>query len=223
MRTRALPRLAAQRAYQVAVNGLPVGERAGTARCPCCAPTHGPLAPHQEENCEHIVMGCAVSRLLWALILTPWTAHVDGQAWTGEFTAQTVPRLPLSKQARRALILGQRPTDQQQHPEAFALLRGLVISSLIDHRNERAAAKRLGSHNTVPPQEAAQKLYTKIRRALGNALACDLRHTHAMEQCYHVRGQKLPPCTPTRQWRDTWEETGFAERVQWASQAKATA
>ena len=103
---------------------------------------------------------------------------------------------------------------QQQHPEAFALLRGLVLSTLLDHRNECAAANVGGpSPNGPAPLEVAQKLYAKVRRAFNSAVACELRHAHATEQCFHVRGQALPTHTPTRRWRDTWEVAGFAELV----------
>ena len=166
----------------------------------------------QIEDCEHVVAGCKVSRLLWALVLTQWAAHVDAQEWTRELTAHQTTST-LTNQARRALILGQRPAGQQQHPQAFALLRGLVLASLIDHRNECAVANKDQAHTRKPPQEEASRLYGKVRRAFNHAIVCDLRHAQASEQYYHVRGRPLPPTSPTRQWRDTWEETGFAERV----------
>ena len=146
MRSSALPRVAAQRTYQVAVNGLPVGHRVGSHACPRCGPRgHHPLMDSQVEDCEHVVAGCQVSRLLWALVLTQWAAHVDAQEWTRELTAHQTTST-LTNQARRALILGQRPAGQQQHPQAFALLRGLVLASLIDHRNECAVSPTNTKH-----------------------------------------------------------------------------
>ena len=146
MRSSALPRVAAQRTYQVAVNGLPVGHRVGSHACPRCGPRgHHPLMDSQVEDCEHVVAGCQVSRLLWALVLTQWAAHVDAQEWTRELTAHQTAST-LTNQACRALILGQRPASQQQHPQAFALLRGLVLASLIDHRNECAVSPTNTKH-----------------------------------------------------------------------------
>ena len=61
MRTSALPRVSAQHLYQVAVNGLPIGNKVGSRACPLCGSQH--------DDAAHLIYGCDTSRQLWALAL----------------------------------------------------------------------------------------------------------------------------------------------------------
>ena len=181
MRTSALPRLSAQHLYQVAVNGLPIGHKVGSHACPLCGSQH--------DDAAHLLYGCETSRQLWTLALTAWTRAVDGQAWAQELTTPptNANQAQLSIQSRRALVLGRRPEAERQHPEAFSLLRGLVITALLDHRNQQRARQRDNATNTPPPAaEAAAKLYTRVRCTFNRAVANELRHAHAREQNMHV-------------------------------------
>ena len=107
------------------------------------------------------------------------------------------------------LLLGEHPKDQGDGGKKFNLLRTIVLSQLVAHRNLARRAKELGADRSAQdPEEETAELYSQVASqlqsaALGEWLLAELR----MRQ-WAARGRK-----PGKSFLETWEEewAGIAE------------
>jgi hypothetical protein len=210
----AMTRRVRQTVWQLRTCGLPIGARTGAERSSCPITL---LAYRQEipETHELVAFGNPTALLVWRHVLHAYHTAVAGHSWAR--IASRPGRGMLSREAKRAILLGLAPNRLTTLRDDFHLLCGLVLHELVTHRHRlsRSLSAAHESGATIEPysvSRAAATIYQRIRASFQNATTEELRRAQLLVK--QMRRAGLPPesyegpSSPLARFYRDWVDTG---------------
>ena len=208
-RTQALPMRAAQTLYHWHVDTLAVRcHLPGESLCPLCR-----AQGHRAANTSrHRLEGCAFSAALIRCAMVAWRDRFPNETWTDALTNppafyEIVPGggLPRDRTLSRAIALGLRPDGQRAEPEAFALLRGLLMDAIEVTARQTWNAQQAGLEpRTADLYHAVHCAYISVADGLQDAMTGGLAAAELLTQRMLAAGNQIQGPSPVQRWRERW-------------------
>ena len=177
--------------------------------CAVCA-ANGQSSP---DTSEHRILKCPLAILVQRLVYSAWKTLSPQDTWVNALLWDqnlldicptsniTLPEMDL----RRAMALGLRPQTMRDHPEAFTLVRSIMIQKL----DAASTAAWHAPQSGAPPAASdlyrtAATVYGNVRHGLQEAIHGEHAKLALIERRLLAAGCKLPQIPPTARWRQKW-------------------
>ena len=153
---------------------------------------------------------------MWRHVAAAWSAFCPSNSWNTDWarTASAEPFSGFDHVCHRAVLIGIRHETERALREPFALLRGIVVHELVQHRH--AVSKQANSADGPPLDydhvRAASRVYARIRSAFEDAVRNEMRRCVLLRRQMKAAGLPDSSCngpnSPLVKCVGTWVTPG---------------
>ena len=160
------------------------------------------------DGTDHRAYGCPLTTLACRAVFGAW-GRFSGDTWPQPLAcsnraSEITPLagdMPADPQLRRVIGLGLRPQGQEDHGEAFALVRGLLLHEIDMTHNAAWHAAQDGTPTVASDlYGAVTDIYARVRAGVQAAMTGEYARMERMERRMRAAGLEFET-TPQERWQ----------------------